>query len=180
MEAIYQWGQLGASDIAAWAVGLIGGYTFAQPWAPHLALELDMGSGDRQAGDGRVQTFNPLFPKGGYFNESGLTSWANLLLIRAGIGVQPLPALTVSLAVGERWRETTGDAVYLQPYTVLAPTLGNRERRVGEVYQLDATWRVNRYLTLTAEALHQSAGPAIQAAGGRAVDFAMLIAQLRF
>jgi hypothetical protein len=33
---------------------------------------------------------------------------------------------------------------------------------------------------VSAEALHQTADPAIRLAGGRAVDFAMVIGQLRF
>jgi hypothetical protein len=91
-----------------------------------------------------------------------------------------MPSLTLAASVLERWRETGNDAVYVQPYTPIAATLGNHERRVGDGYQLDATWRTNRYLTFTAQALRQNAGPAIQLSGGRAVNFAMLIAQLRF
>jgi hypothetical protein len=121
-----------------------------------------------------------MFPKGTYFNESALTSWANLVMLRASVSVQPSSSTSVSASVAERWRETGSDAVYLQPYTPLAATLGNNERRVGEGYELDATWRANRYLSVSAELLHQTAGPAIRLAGGHAVDFGMLIAQLRF
>jgi hypothetical protein len=180
VEGIYQVGTFAGQQIRAWALGLIGGYTLDARWKPRIGVEFDAGSGDRHAGDGRLETFNPLFPKGAYFNESALTSWANLVLVRVGVGIQPTSSTTLALSVLERWRQTGGDAVYLQPYTPLAATRGNHERRVGTGVQIDATWRVDRYLAFTAQALHQSAGPAIQEAGGHSVDFGMLIAQLRF
>ena len=180
IEAVYQGGSFANQDIRAWAFGLVGGCTFADPRKPRVGLEFDAGSGDRRASDGRLETFNPMFPKGVYFNESALISWANLLLIRANVGFQPTPSTTLQVSVFERWRETGGDAVYLQPYSPLNATRTNAERRVGTGFQLDATWRVDRYLTFVAEVLHQGAGPAIQKASGRSVDFAMFIAQFRF
>lgn len=180
VEAVYQRGTFAGSDIRAWALGLIGGYTLHEEWAPRLGLEFDAGSGDRHPGDGRLETFNPLFPKGAYFNESALTSWTNLLLLRASLGIQPTSSTTLVASVFERWRQTGADAVYVQPSTPIAATLGNRQRRVGTGYQLDASWRVNRYFALTAEVVHQNAGPAIREAGGHGVNFAMGIAQFRF
>lgn len=179
-EAVYQTGSFGGREIRAWAIGLIGGFTFASPWSPRAGLEFDAGSGDRHPEGRRLETFNPMFPKGTYFNESALTSWANLVMLRASATVQPSASASVSASVGERWRQTGDDAVYLQPYTPIAATLANGERRVGTAYQLDATWRANRYITFTAEALHQTAGPAIRFAGGRPVNFAMFISQFRF
>jgi hypothetical protein len=45
---------------------------------------------------------------------------------------------------------------------------------------MDAAWQVNRNLKLQGQFVHQSAGDAVQALGGRSVDFAMLVLQLRF
>jgi hypothetical protein len=180
VEGIYQTGSFSGREIRAWAVGMIAGYTAGWAGKPRVGLEFDAGSGDRHPSDGRLETFNPMFPKGAYFNESSLTSWANLVLLRASLSLQPTARTSVSASVGERWRETGADAVYLQPYIAIAPTLQNHERRVGEIYQLDASWRANRYFTLSAQALRQSAGPAIRDAGGRAVNFTMLLGQAKF
>ena len=179
LEFVYQVGTFASQDIRAWAVGLVGGYTLAAAWSPRVGLEFDAGSGDRRLGDGRLQTFNPMFPKGAYFNESALTSWANLMLLRASLSVHPSSSVTLTAAAFGRWRQTGNDAVYLQPLIPVAATLSNRERFVGTGFQLDATWRIDRYISFTAEALHQSAGPAIRDAGGHAVTFAMVIGQFR-
>ncbi len=180
VEAIYQGGSFAGREIRAWALGLTGGFTFAAPWLPRAGLEFDAGSGDRHPAGGRLETFNPMFPKGAYFNESALTSWANLVMLRTSLAMQPSASTTLSVSAAERWRQTGEDAVYLQPYIPIAATLANNERRVGEAYQLDAAWRTSRYFTITAEALRQTAGPAIRLAGGKPVTFWMFIGQFRF
>ncbi|WP_165187115.1 alginate export family protein [Caulobacter soli] len=179
-EGLVQRGRFAGRDIHAWGGSLGGGYTLARAWSPRLALRLDAGSGDKDASDGELGTFNPLFPRGAYFNESGLTSWSNLVAVRPSLGLAPRRDVSLELSYLMRWRQTGADAVYLQPSTPLAPAGPNRSKAVGGAIQMDATWQVNRNLKLQAQLVHQSADDAIQALGGRAVDFAMLIVQTRF
>ena len=63
METMYQTGHVGDKTIAAWAVGSMLGYTLDTPWTPRFGLQVDAASGDRHLNDGRVETFNPLFPE---------------------------------------------------------------------------------------------------------------------
>ena len=64
-----QRGSVGSKTIRAWAGGSRTGYTFdTLAWKPRIGLQLDIASGDRKAHDGRVGTFNPLFPNGYYFS----------------------------------------------------------------------------------------------------------------
>ena len=179
-EGMAQTGRFAGQDIRAWAVGLDTGYTLGLPWKPRLGFRLDVASGDRNPRDGRLQTFNPLFPKGAYFNETALTSWANSTAPRASIRVQPRDDLTLEASVTERWRTSVHDAVYLQPAIALPQTLTNTHRRVGTALALDATWKATRNIGVTAELVRQTAGPAVTAAGGRDSDVAMLILQYRF
>ena len=180
LEGLTQWGRLGAADIHAWGFGAIAGYTFAGTLAPRWGLEADVGSGDDARRANRVGTFNPLFPKGAYFDESGLLSWANSIVLRPSFSLQPRANLSLRASVIAHWRENVRDAVYLQPYAALPQTLGNTARRVGQAYELDATWRCGRGLSVNAEIAHHEAGPAITRAGGRDSDFAMLSAQFRY
>ncbi|WP_157223741.1 alginate export family protein [Caulobacter sp. AP07] len=179
-EGMVQGGRFAGRDIRAWGGSLGGGYTLARAWSPRLGLRLDAGSGDSNASDGRLETFNPLFPKGAYFNETGLTSWSNLLAVRPSLGLAPRRDVSLEVSYLIRRRQTGDDAIYLQPSTPLAPVGADRSWAVGDAAQLDATWQVNRNLKLQAQLVHQSAGDAIQAVNGRAVDFGMLIAQFRF
>jgi hypothetical protein len=179
-EGIAQTGSFAGRDIRAWGLGLDTGYTLQLPWMPRLGLRLDAASGDSDPRDGRLETFNPLFPKGAYFNESALTSWANLTAPRASLRVRPRDDLTLEASVSPRWRTFGHDAVYLQPAIPIPQTLTNPYRRVGTAFGFDASWKATRNIVLMGELVRQTAGPAITAAGGRATDFAMLIVQYRF
>jgi alginate export protein len=59
-----QTGRLALQRIEAGAFGLLGGYTFAgTAWAPRLGASIDVATGDHDARDQTLETFNPLFPK---------------------------------------------------------------------------------------------------------------------
>jgi hypothetical protein len=180
-EALIQRGRFAGRDIAAWGGALDLGRTFANtPLKPRLGLRFDAGSGDADRADGKLGSFNPLFPKGPYFNEANLTSFTNLLALRPRLKVKPARTLDIEAAVQFKWRETLGDAVYVGPSTPLAGTVGGTSRASGQVYSLDAGLQLNRHVALRAYYLHHSAGTAIERAGGRSVDFAMASAQLKF
>ena len=179
-EGMIQRGAFAGQKIRAWGGSVGGGYTLAAPWKPRIGLRLDAGSGDKDPHDGRLQTFNPLFPKGAYFNESSLTSWSNLVAIRPSLGLSPTKAISLEVSYLDRARQTGGDAVYLQPSVVLPGSLASRAKAVGHALQADASWQATRNVKLQVEALHQEVDAAVKAAGGRDGDFVMAIVQYRF
>jgi len=179
-EGMIQRGAFAGQKIRAWGGSVGGGYTLAAPWKPRIGLRLDAGSGDKDPNDGRLQTFNPLFPKGAYFNESGLTSWSNLIAIRPSLGLSPTKAISLEVSYLDRARQTGGDAVYLQPSVVLPGSLASRAKAVGRALQADASWQATRNVKLQIEALHQEVDAAVKAAGGRDGDFVMAIVHYRF
>jgi hypothetical protein len=179
-EGMIQRGAFAGRKIRAWGGSVGGGYTLAAPWKPRIGLRLDAGSGDKDPNDGRLQTFNPLFPKGSYFNESSLTSWSNLVAIRPSLGLSPTKAISVEVSYLDRARQTGGDAVYLQPSVVLPGSLTSRAKAVGHALQTDVSWQATRNVKLQVEVLHQEVDAAVKAAGGRDGDFVMAIVQYRF
>jgi len=180
VEGMIQRGTFAGRKIRAWGGSVGGGYTLAQPWKPRLGLRIDAGSGDKDAGDDRLGTFNPLFPKGAYFNESGLTSWSNLTAIRPSLGLSPSKAVALEVSYLDRARMTASDAIYLQPAAVLPGSSASRAKAVGQALQFDASWQATRSVKLQLQALRQEVGAAVKAAGGRDGDFVMAIVQYRF
>lgn len=179
-EGMIQGGRFAGRRIRAWSASAAGGYTLSQPWKPRLGLRLDLGSGDKDPTDGVLGTFNPLFPKGGYFNETTLFSWGNLVSLRSSLGVTPRKGVSLEASYSTHRRWTGADAIYIQPLVPLAPVGANHAKDVGEVIQLDASWQATRNLKLQAQLAHQAAGPAVRALGGHPVDLAVLFAQFRF
>ncbi|WP_416067245.1 alginate export family protein [Rhizobium sp. ZK1] len=179
MEAMGQLGTVGSDDIKAWAMGTRAGYTFADAsWTPRIGLQFDIASGDRNPGDGTVETFNPLFPNGYYFTLGGYTGYSNLVHLKPSITVKPAEKLSVTTAVGLLWRMTTADAVYTQPNIPVANTAGHGDAWTGAYLQLRADYSFTANLTGAIEAVHYDAGSTIRNAGGR--DGNYLGAELKF
>jgi hypothetical protein len=173
-EGMLQTGTVGNSTIRAWAIGSIAGYKLDMPWSPRVAVQIDAASGDRRPHDGRVETFNPLFPNGYYFTLAGYTGYANLIHIKPSITLKPTANLALLGALGFQWRETTGDAVYQQPNQAVPGTAGKGGLWTGMYVQLRADWTIAANLIGSIEAVHFQVGNAIRQAGGHNADYAGL------
>jgi hypothetical protein len=172
LEAMGQFGQIGADDIRAWAVGSLGGYTFADtPWTPRAGLQLDAASGDSNPHDHQLGTFNPLFPNGYYVTLAGYTGYVNFIHVKPSVTVHPTPTLKVLAAAAAQWRETTADAVYTQPDIPVAGTAGRAGSYTGTYGQLRAEWAATARASFALEMVHFAIGDAIRRAGGHDGDY---------
>jgi len=172
VEGMLQRGRVGAKRVSSWALGSIVGYSFPQTtWTPRLGVQFDMASGDKHAGDGQLGTFNPLFANGYYFALAGLTGYSNLIHLKPSLKVQPMPGLSVTTALGLQWRQTTGDAVYVQNMMGVPRTAGRGTRWTGAYAQLRTDWLVAPNLTASLEAAHFAVGDSLRTAGARDANY---------
>jgi hypothetical protein len=180
-ELVYQMGDHADRDIGAFGLGSGTGYTLAAlAWRPRLGLQLDLGSGDADAGDGRLNTFNPLFPQGSYFSQGGLSSFGNLVGVYPSVRLEPLASLTIDLGVQFKWRWSEEDAVYLQPLSPVPGTAAVDGRYVGELFNLEATWRFDEQVTLRAAWNYHTTGEVLERAGAECTQFFMAVLGWRF
>lgn len=149
LEAAYQFGTFGNGSISAWTASAEVGYSFEDaPLAPTINLRNDYISGDRKAGDNRLQTFNPVYPRGGYFGFSPQIGPVNLIDLHPSATLNLLPQLQFQADVVFNMRYSVNDGVYRPSGTFNLAGSASRERYIGTAYLASLSYSINRFTTL--------------------------------
>ncbi|MGL4395196.1 MAG: alginate export family protein [Hyphomicrobium sp.] len=180
LEAAYQWGKFGTSDISAYTFVNDFGYTFVRaPFRPRLGLKLDMASGDRNPADGTLNTFEVPFPKLPYLTEAALTAPANIIAVHPTLTLNPAAKLTIGAEYIALWKHRHADGYYLPPLR-LAPGTAGGARFLGHFVQLSARWEPHPYVVVEATFVRAWAEGSVRNARGRDTKFGLLAATLKF
>jgi hypothetical protein len=186
-EFFYQFGDFdtgGATgDISAWAVASDTGYTFADaPLTPRVALRGNVISGDRDAGDIDVQTFNPLFPRGKYFGDLSPVGPSNLIHVNPYATLHLSDKLQVTGNLTFYWRESTDDGIYpVGGMNLVRPDGGSDARYIGTQAEVLLEYRLNRSFSVSASYSVFTAGKFIEDTGpDKPIHFVGLDATYRF
>lgn len=175
-----QTGHLAGAQIRAWGLSSETGYRFTGAWKPRLALRVDAASGDHGLGDDRVGTFDPLYPKNGFYGDSGLTTLANLYLVGPLLTLAPHPTLQLESGLFGVWRQSTEDGVYLPGMTTVPGTVASSARKAGNLWRNNLRWMPTANLTLDLEYSYFQAGAAVRQANGDDTSFLMVATTFRF
>lgn len=180
-ELVAQGGELrtaGADlDIRAWTIATDTGWRWAAlPLQPRLGLKADLASGDGNLHDGRLGTFNALFPKSAYFSEASLLAPANLMDVQPTLALRLDPKVTTELGVQMAWKHRRADAVYTTPAPLSAlPGSAGGARRIGTQYKSETRWQASEHWQWQLQLAWVDAGPALKQAGGQDTLFASIV-----
>jgi hypothetical protein len=165
-EAVVQTGSLADASIRAWAIASDTGYRVeTAPWRPRIGVRANVTSGDADRNDDRLGTFNPLFPRGGYFGLIAQAGPSNQMDIHPIVTLTPRAAFTVSTGWLLFWRHRLDDGTYTTSGTLQRSAEGTRSRFVGHSPGIEAKWQVREDLSLTGNASIFTAGPFIRESG---------------
>ena len=180
-EGVFQWGTFGDGDIRAWTLASDTGYTFVNvPGTPRVGLRADVISGDTDRDDEDLGTFNPLFPRGGYFGEISLIGPANLLDLHPILTLQLTENMTLLAEWPFFWRYSTDDGIYANNLEVLRGADGSA-RFVGHEPSIAIEWQIDRHITFAICYSRFFAGEFTKASGpGADVDFVVNWIRYRF
>ncbi len=166
-EAVYQFGDHGDLDIEAWTLATNTGYRFAAPWSPELMLSANVSSGDKRSGDGKLGTFDALYPRGNYFSSLALLGPSNFYNVNPYLRLQPRPDLALALDVNFHYRLEAADGIYGPPGNLLRTPDGVREKSVNTAASVEIEWQMNAnwvtsliYTHSAPEAFIEATGPA--------------------
>jgi hypothetical protein len=147
-EFVGQFGSFGDDSILAWTAASDTGWTFADaPAKPRAFLRADIASGDH--GGSNLGTFNPLFPRGAYFNEAALIGPQNLMDLQPGLELAVTKSVKLTASCDFVWRESLDDGVYGVALNLQVPPGASRERYVGTFPSVLLAWQAQRHLSFT-------------------------------
>ena len=176
---IGQTGDATGREVRAFALHGDVGWRFAGlPWAPHVTLRSDVLSGGDPKAD-HIATFNALYPNVAYSTEATIEAPANLIQSGVVATADPLRAVSLQYTLEGLWRYSTRDAFYAAPLFPLVRPSASNDAYSGVEQQLEASWRLNAFVTLKAAYVHFFAGDFIRQGGGRDEDFGMTSISLR-
>ncbi len=183
LEGVYQFGTVGGKSIRAWTVSSnVRCKLPALRFEPEIGLKAELISGDRVREDDRLQTFNPLFPRGAYFGLAAFIGPANLWDVHPSVELALVPdKLTCTLDYDAFWRYSRNDGIYNPSAALVYSGEGTTGRFIGHQPALDLTCTPNRHFLLRAESTWFSAGEFLRQAGpGKNIWFGGLTVQFKY
>ncbi len=145
-EAAHQWGHWAGDTVNAWSATLDGGYTFSQhAWNPRLGFGFDYATGDRDAFDRSVNTFDQLFPfSHSFLGYMDAVARQNIIATNVNLTAWPIAKkVKARAAFHSFWLASKDDALYNAPG---APTrrdvTGSSGRHVGNELDLTMVWKL--------------------------------------
>lgn len=181
-EGVFQYGHLASSRIRAWTGSLEVGYRFtAFSIAPDTTLRINVASGDRRADNGRLGTFNAMFPRGKYFGELSPVGPYNLINAAVAQTLVLTKSVTAGVSAMGYWRYSTADGVYDIPGNLVRRANGNAARSIGQEVEAFASWQVTPELNLSGSLSVFRAGPFLRQTGEhRTIGLAAAESTFRF
>jgi hypothetical protein len=143
-EAAYQFGDHGSDAIRAWTLASNTGYRPAMRWRPSFMLSANISSGDSQRKDGKLETFDALYPRGNYFSEIAQLGPSNFFNLNPYLTLEPANDLAISMDINWFWRTELNDGVYGPPGNIVRLPRTSRERRVSTAFSASIDWNVSR------------------------------------
>lgn len=166
LEGLYQFGKLASNTIAAWTASSHISYSFDQSsLKPLFGLKTEAISGDQNYNDMRLNTFNPLFPKGSYFGLAALIGPSNLLDVHPYYEISLSKKLIFSQDYDLFWRMSKNDGLYAVNSKLLYSGKNSSSKKIGRQLGTALEFTPNKFLYFRQEITWFSAGNYLKETG---------------
>jgi hypothetical protein len=158
-DVIYQAGTFNGAAARALALSTETGYRFSKTrWSPRIGVRVNSASGDHDAADPRLQSFNPLFPGASYSGIMGLFGPTNMTDLTPSVTVTPRANFTLGFEQPNYWRSSLGDGLYNVDLRLLIRPTAGTDRFVGSSFNIFVLWQATRHLQITGAVLRMESG----------------------
>ncbi|MCF0054763.1 alginate export family protein [Dyadobacter sp. CY356] len=182
LETIYQFGGFAGKSIRAWTASAHVDYVLDHlRFQPELGMKAEIISGDKRQGDDKLNTFNPLFPRGGYFGLAALIGPANLVDVHPSVNLNFTKKLSIDFDYDIFWRYSAQDGVYGPNAAMIYSSSEIAEKLIGHQYSMVTEYTTNAFLHFGCELTYFQTGKFLRQAGpGKNLLFLCLTAELKF
>jgi hypothetical protein len=130
----------------------------AQDIRPIIKLRSDFISGDDVKGDGKLGTFNALYPNGGYFGMNPQAGPGNLLSLHPNVIWSPFSKVLLPAEAVFYWRQSLQDGIYRPDGTFNLGSSNSNSRYIGTAYVTTVSWQLSKYLSCNVGVQHFETG----------------------
>lgn len=145
-----------------------------------LGFRVDAASGDRQAGNRQVETFDPLFPRNGVYGEAALITLSNAIIVGPVLVFSPWPTVRIEPGVFKAWKQSDADAVYLPGMAPVVSSDQGAGREIGTIAKANLRWLASSNLTIDVDYKYYNVAEAIRSAGGEDIQLFSMRGSFRF
>ena len=169
-EFAYQTGDLRGLTLNAFAGTVGAGYNFDVPWKPRIYAEYNYASGDGNAADKQIGTFQNLFPTNHpFYGIMDVFSWQNLQNAMLSFKVTPVKDVTMQVDYNAFWLADTNDTWYRANGLAAVRPLNAKARSAGDYCGSEVDfivkWKVNRFLQVQGGYSHFITGDYLKSTG---------------
>lgn len=176
-----QGGHFGPARIRAWSVATDTGRRFDVAGRPRLGLLVAIASGDDDPDDGRLGTFNAMYPRGNYFGDEATLGPRNFFNLHPALTLQLSPQVELDASLDFFWRYSTRDGVYAPNGQLIRGPGDSRARYVATIASLGTTWTPTPRWTASAVLAYSKPGAFLrETQPAESLSLVSLTAQYRF
>jgi len=148
-EGVYQFGDIASNTIEAWTLSSNTSYALNDnKFAPIVSFKTELISGDNKSGDGKIQSFNPLFPKGAYFGYAALIGPSNLFDLHPTLTIPLNNVFVVTLDYDAFWRFSVNDGIYNPGNMRIYPAGDSGQKFIGNQTAGSLECTLNKHIYL--------------------------------
>ena len=181
-EGVYQWGKFATQGISAWTISSNILYNFNSiKYSPQIGLKTELISGDKYYDDKKLNSFNPLFPRGAYFGLAALIGPSNLADIHPSVSFELSKKTDLNFDYDAFWRYSRNDGIYAPNVSLIYSGKGVANKFIGQQYSTELAYTPNNFLYLRVEFTWFKTGEYLKAASpGKDILFTGITTQLKF
>ncbi|MGB0521364.1 MAG: alginate export family protein [Flammeovirgaceae bacterium] len=158
-EFVYQFGDFGNHTIQAWTASTEINYQLSETGLkPTLGFKGELISGDSDETDRTLGTFNPLYPRGGYFGLLALIGPANLMDLHPSLALSLGDKWKLNMDWDIFWRYSERDGIYFPSGRLNIPSNQSTHRFIGHQAGIQISYEFSPFVALETSCFYFDTG----------------------